>query len=1487
MPPLVDSDSDTDSDVDPQEFDDDELQENEDDLLPEFQEPDPHSSEEHELGGVSRYIHDLESFDPRSRLLSDGDSGDDDETLPNLNPSDVEEEYDIEDEDEYVEDAPSSESDSEYLVMNVELGVTLHELLDNLLEGDYSEEGSSPPSPVPNQMTPEHQETDGGAASSSTSQPATTQREYHRRITGLPCDANGKILAAGAAPTTSAPASDDWAPYKDRLQFEVADLLYVEEQMSGGNIDKLLELWAASLLPGDPPFRNHSDMYQTIDSTPLGEVRWMRFEITHDAADSCPPDAPTWMTQSYEVWYRDVREVAMNIIGNPDFKDQIDYAPFRESDINGVRQLRDFMGGDWVWRQADEIAKDPNTHGAAFVPIILGSDKTTVSVATGQNEYYPLYASIGNIHNSARRAHRNGMVLVGFLAIPKTSRTYADDVHFRKFRRQLFHSSLSRILSSLKPGMTTPEVVRCGDKHFRKIIYGLGPYIADYPEQALLACIVQGWCPVCFADKTDLEDPEAKLRSRECTEDLVREHELGVLWDDYGVVGDVIPFTNDFPRADIHELLSPDILHQLIKGTFKDHLVAWVESYLIKKKGKKPALKILSDVDRRIAVVPAFSGLRRFPQGRGFKQWTGDDSKALMKVYLPAIVGYLPPNVVSAVRSFIEFCYLVRREVHTTHSISMLREALDEFHKKREAFRIAGVREEGFSLPRQHSCVHYEDKIQDFGAPNGLCSSITESMHIRAVKEPWRRSNRFEALGQMLISNQRLDKLAASRVQFKDRGMLEGSLLQSAQQKLLGPNAEPPTPARPSATVRRQNVPNDGYVGSEENNEDTIVDGPRVLSSVALSLTFQRNYPRVANDLGKAIGLSTLDQLIRLFLYHQLHPDSSETAIDDCPSLEFESIYVHHSAEVVFYAPSDPSGVGGMRREFIRAAPDWRKSGPRYDCVFLNRDSAQKGLLGLDVAQVKLLFTLCVGGRRYQCALVHWYQRDGDTPDKQTGMWIVKPSFSQISEPSEFGKELEGMQKQFEANSHIEVLTERHRMVQDQIVIQKRENADLLTRNQKLFDHSSNRSAMNVPSSGLRRRSGRAFKPGSSRKAVERSHPSDLMANVQKMHNDLERSGSTFDSLGGKEMKGAGVTNLGLHDEMQGDILFIAPRRLSTRTWAQAGSQDMRPQLSQERESVRPVTLQKDLEIRDQQGEIEKAGNEKKLSVYKRRASGVNGITSRANEDLSHEQQLEAEVAIGRYNRHEFGHSGKCAFDVDSAREMLIALAVRTASGVEILRQAVESGRFTAGGGHQHAEVVTDLLERRSHFSCKSRRSALKVAKADLATARSHVQEFQDIGQANDAALANLNATHDEYKAETEAETEAELEKLRLAEERSNEVTQQNGELQRSFDSERAVWVKDKELQGTILGQQRGAFDKEMADLKTRCKDLGEKINQLEPTKEQVRIAQADVEAENEQIKMLENESRRWQERNAQLLSKYDRIDPAGVQSLKNEIAQL
>jgi hypothetical protein len=95
------------------------------------------------------------------------------------------------------------------------------------------------------------------------------------------------------------------------------------------------------------------------------------------------------------------------------------------------------------------------------------------------------------------------------------------------------------------------------------------------------------------------------------------------------------------------------------------------------------------------------------------------------------------------------------------------------YHESRQVFIDTGVRTHS-QPPRQHCLVHYPKLIRAFGAPNGLCSSITESKHIKAVKEPWRRSNRFNALGQMLITNQRLDKLVAARVNFESRGMLDG-----------------------------------------------------------------------------------------------------------------------------------------------------------------------------------------------------------------------------------------------------------------------------------------------------------------------------------------------------------------------------------------------------------------------------------------------------------------------------------------------------------------------------------------------------------------------------------------------------------------------------------------------------------------------------------------------------------------------------------------
>src|ERR1700678_434113 len=135
--------------------------------------------------------------------------------------------------------------------------------------------------------------------------------------------------------------------------------------------------------------------------------------------------------------------------------------------------------------------------------------------------------------------------------------------------------------------------------------------------------------------------------------------------------------------------------------------------------------------------------------------------------------------MVQAVAALIDFCYLVRRSVIDEDALTQIQATLARFHQYREIFRELDVRPDGFSLPRQHSLIHYPFLITQFGAPNGLCSSITESKHIKAVKKPYRRSSRNKPLGQMLVTNQRLDKIAAARINFTSRGMLSGPNLSS------------------------------------------------------------------------------------------------------------------------------------------------------------------------------------------------------------------------------------------------------------------------------------------------------------------------------------------------------------------------------------------------------------------------------------------------------------------------------------------------------------------------------------------------------------------------------------------------------------------------------------------------------------------------------------------------------------------------------------
>ncbi|KAI6035795.1 hypothetical protein EDC04DRAFT_2868768 [Pisolithus marmoratus] len=186
---------------------------------------------------------------------------------------------------------------------------------------------------------------------------------------------------------------------------------------------------------------------------------------------------------------------------SPRFTGELDYVPYCKYDAsNDQRCWQDFMILD----------NDPTTTGATLVPVTLDGNKMTVSVTTRQMDYYPLYLSIGNVFNTVHHAHHNAMVLIGFLAMPKSksfaTREHARTPAFHKFKRQLFHPSLTCILHSLHHPMKIPKTVLFGDNYYQ-----------------------------CHCNT------------------VIEEFELCKIWDTYGIVGDVV--------VNIHEMLSPDVFH--------------------------------------------------------------------------------------------------------------------------------------------------------------------------------------------------------------------------------------------------------------------------------------------------------------------------------------------------------------------------------------------------------------------------------------------------------------------------------------------------------------------------------------------------------------------------------------------------------------------------------------------------------------------------------------------------------------------------------------------------------------------------------------------------------------------------------------------------------------------------------------------------------------------------------------------------------------
>jgi hypothetical protein len=394
--------------------------------------------------------------------------------------------------------------------------------------------------------------------------------------------------------------------------------------------------------------------------------------------------------------------------------------------------------------------------GATAAPVIVSSDKTQLSQFSGDKSAWPVYLSVGTISKAIRQeVSARATVLVGYIPVPKLANV--SPAKRSDQEAQIFHDCMRILLEPLVEAGKSGVDMLCADGFIRHVYPILAAYVADYPEQCLVTCCRDKRCPKCTVSYAHLGEPrKSPDRDPSATIDSIYNKARGRPCPGFDSQGlrCINPFWKDLPHCDIFECIMPDILHQLHKGVFKDHVVKWATSCV--NGGAK-------EVDRRFICLPHHSDLRHFSNGiSGVSQWTGREQKAMEKVFVGLLVGAVDPAVLQCVTAVVDFIYHAHLDEPTDRTLAQLESNWKSFHSSK--WSAFGHIRKHFNIPKIHSMWHYIPSIRSRGSAGQFSTETSERLHIDYAKLAYRASSRKAYVRQMtrwLRRQEAVEKFAA------------------------------------------------------------------------------------------------------------------------------------------------------------------------------------------------------------------------------------------------------------------------------------------------------------------------------------------------------------------------------------------------------------------------------------------------------------------------------------------------------------------------------------------------------------------------------------------------------------------------------------------------------------------------------------------------------------------------------------------------------